>query len=141
MHAIGFGMGLDRLQPCDLFAAGRDDQLAGIAMRDVALAAIGIQRLLARDAQPRHQAAGGIVDSGVDYLAVARRGHGADRVARLQHDHFAAGQSEAPGDGQPDHAGADYDAFNPVHVPSGHALGIARTVLTHRHQAVFLEMH
>jgi hypothetical protein len=40
------------------FGRRRDDQLAAIAMRDAVIAAIGIERLLAADAHPRHQAAG-----------------------------------------------------------------------------------
>ena len=39
-HAVGLGMGADRLQLLGLLRRGRDDQLAAIAMRDAVIAAI-----------------------------------------------------------------------------------------------------
>ncbi len=88
-HAIGLGMGADRLQLFGLFRRGRDDQLAAIAIGDAVLLAITVKRMLAADAHPRHQAAGTVVDAGMDHLAVTRGGHGADPLGGFQHDHFA----------------------------------------------------
>ncbi len=96
---------------------GRDDQLAAIAMRDAVIAAILIERRLAADAHPRHQAAGLVIDAGVDHLAVARRGHGADTLGRLQHDHLAAGLRQPPRDRKTDHPRTDNDALDLVHSP------------------------
>ena len=94
---------------------GRDDQLAAIAMRDAVVPAISIERALAADAHPRHQAARLVIDAGVDHLAVARGRHGADRLGRLQHDHLAAGLRQPPRDRKADHARTDNDALNLVH--------------------------
>ena len=94
----------------------RDDQLAAIAMRDAVVAAILVQRVLAADAHLRHQAAGAVIDAGVDHLAVARGGHGADALGGLQHDHFAARLGQPPCDRKADHPRSDDDAINLVHV-------------------------
>ena len=116
VDAVGFGMGADRLQLFGFLRRRRDDQLAAIAMGDAVIAAIAVERVLAADAHPRHQAAGGVIDAGVDHLAVARGGHGADALGRLQHDHFAARLRQPPRDRKPDHARSDDDAINLVHV-------------------------
>ncbi len=115
VDAIGFGVSLDRGQLCGLFRRRRDDQLAAIAMGNAVLPAILVQRVPAADAHPRHQAAGRIIDAGVDHLRVARRGHGADALGRLQHDHLAARLRQPPGDRQTDHPRTDDDALNSVH--------------------------
>ncbi len=114
-HAIGFGMGPDRLQLFGFLRRGRDDQLAGIPMRDAVIPAVFIERALAADAHPRHQASGGIVDAGVDHLAVARRRDRADAFRRLQNDDLATRLCQPPSDSQTDHPRADYDAINFVH--------------------------
>src|SRR5260370_34123501 len=85
-------------------------------MRDTVIAAVPVERLLAADAHLRHQAAGAIIDAGMDHLAVARRGHGADALGRLQHDHFAARLGELPRHRKPYHTRSDDDAINLVHV-------------------------
>jgi hypothetical protein len=64
-------MGPDRLQLFGLFRRGCDDQLAAVAMRNAVIGAIPIQRVPAADAHLRHQAAGAVVDAGMDHLAVA----------------------------------------------------------------------
>ncbi len=114
-HAIGLGMGADRLQLLGFLRRGRDDQLAAIAMRDAVVPAIGVERLLAADAHPRHQAAGLVIDAGVDHLAVARRGDRADALGRLQNNDLAARLCEPPGDGKTDHPGTDHDAIHSIH--------------------------
>jgi hypothetical protein len=116
VDAIGFGVGPDRLQLFGFLRRRRDDQLAAIAVRDAVLAAISVERALAADAHLRHQAAGPVIDAGMDYFAVARRGHRADAFGRLQHDHFAARLGEMPRDRKPDHPGSNDDAINLVHV-------------------------
>ena len=116
VDAVGFGMRADRLQLFGFLRRRRDDQLAAIAMRDAVVAAIAVERVLAADAHLRHQAAGAVIDAGVDHLAVARGGHGADALGRLQHDHFAAGLGQPPRDRKPDHPRSDNDAINLVHV-------------------------
>ena len=71
--------------------------------------------MLAADAHPRHQASGRVIDAGVDHLAVARGGDGADAFGRFQHDDFAAGLRQPPRDRETDHARADDDAIDPIH--------------------------
>ena len=71
-----------------------------------------IEQLLAAHAQRRAQAAGRIVDAGVDHLAVAGGSLRADQLVLLQHHHLVAGHGQRPGDGQPDRAGADDDGFD-----------------------------
>ena len=114
-HAIGFRVSPDRLQFCGFFRRGCDDQLAAIAMRDAVVAAIFIQRTLAADAHPRHQASRGIIDAGVDHFAVARRGDGADTFRRLQDDDLAAGLRQPPRNRKTDHPRTNDDALNFVH--------------------------
>ena len=116
VDAIGFGMRPDRLQLFGFLWRRRDDQLAAIAMRNAVVAAILVERVLAADAHLRHQAAGAVIDAGVDHLAVARGGHGADAFGGLQHDHFAARLRQPPCDRKADHPRSDDDAINLVHV-------------------------
>ena len=121
-HAIGFGVRPDRLQLCGFLRRRRNDQLAAIAMRDAVIAAIAIERALAADAHPRHQASCRIIDAGVDHLAVARRGDGADALGRLQDDDLAPGLRQPPRDRKTDHARTDNDALNLVHSQFGSGL-------------------
>ena len=114
-HAIGFGMRPDRLQLFGLVGRRCHDQLAAVLVGNAVLAAVMVQGLFAADAHPRHQASGGIVDAGVDHLAVARRGDGADALSRFQHDHLAAGLGQPARDRKADDASTNNDALNLVH--------------------------
>ena len=114
-HAIGFGVRPDRLQLFGFLGRSGDDQLAAIAVRNAVLPAVFIERALAADAHPRHQAAGLVIDAGVDHLAVARGRDGADAFGRLQHDHLAARLRQPPCDRKTDHPRTDNDALNLVH--------------------------
>jgi hypothetical protein len=114
-HAIGFGVRPDRLQLFGFLGRGGDDQLAAIAVRNAVHPAVFIERPLAADAHPRHQAAGLVIDAGVNHLAVARGRDGADAFGSLQHDHLASGLCEPPCDRKTDHARTDNDALYLVH--------------------------
>ena len=114
--AVGLGVRADRLQLLGFLRRRGHDQLAAIAMRNAVIGAISVQRAPAADAHLRHQAAGAVVDPGMDHLAVARGGHRADALGLIQHDHFAAGPSQPARDRKPDHPGSDNDAINSVHV-------------------------
>ena len=118
-HAIGLGVSPDRLQFRGLIRRRRDDQLTAVAMRDAVIAAVLIQRALAADAHPRHQAPRRIIDAGVDHLAVARRGCGPDTFRRLQDDYLAACLRQPPRDGEADHPRTDNDALNFIHSQLG----------------------
>src|SRR5712664_1044522 len=121
-HAVGFGVSPDRLQPQGFLRRCCDDQLAAIAMRNAVIRTVFIEGTLTADAHPRHQAAGRIIDAGVDHFAVARRGNGADTFGRFQNDHLAAGLCQPPGDGKTDHPRTDDDALNFVHSQFGSGL-------------------
>src|SRR4029453_15221480 len=109
----------DRLQFLGLARRRRHDQLAAIAMRNAVVAAIPVERVLAAYAHLRHQAAGAVIDPGVDPLAVAGRGDGADALSGLEHDYFAAGLGQPPCDREPDHPRSDDNAIDLVHVSFG----------------------
>ena len=97
-------------------SAGGHDQLAAVPVRDAALAAIGVERVLAGRRRSRAiRLPARVIDAGVDHLAVARGGLGADPVGRIQHQHLAPGQRQRPGDGKADHPGADDNALHLVH--------------------------
>src|SRR5207244_11413153 len=119
VDAIGFGMRPDRLQFFGFARCRRDDQLAAIAMGNAVIAAILVERALAAHAHLRHQAAGAVIDAGVDHLAVAGGGDGADALGSLEHDHFAARLGQPPCDREPDHPSSDDDAIDLVHVSFG----------------------
>ncbi len=56
----------------------------------------------------------------MDDLAVARAYLAADQAVALEHDDLAARERQRPGNGQPDHAGADDDALDLLgHAASG----------------------
>ena len=99
----------------DLGGVGGDDQLAAVAERDAARAAEIVEHPLAGHAEARHQAAARVVDAGVDHLAVAAGGLGADALGGLQHQHLAPGLGQGAGDRDADHAGADDHALDLVH--------------------------
>ena len=88
-------------------SAGRHQQLAAARVRHAVLGAEGVEQLLAAHAQRRPQAAGRIVDAGVDHLAVARARLRADQLVLLQHHRLMAGQGERARHRQPDDAGPD----------------------------------
>jgi len=53
----------------------------------------------------------------VNHFAVARTRAHADCLGGFEHDHFAPARRERTRHREPDHAGADYDTFDLVHVP------------------------
>src|SRR5712672_2688714 len=88
-------------------------------MRNAVIPTVFIEGALAADTHPRHQAAGRIIDAGVDYLAVARRGNGSDTFRGLQDDHLAASLCQPPRDRKTDHPRTDDNALNFVHSQFG----------------------
>ena len=112
LDAVGLGAALDLGELLALGLVGRHDQLAAIAMRHAVLGAIGIEQAPAGDAGPRHQAALGIVDAGVDDLGIARAGLGADAFGGLDHDDLTAGKGKRAGHGKAHDACADHDAVD-----------------------------
>ena len=114
-HPVGGGAALDGFELARLLLVGRHDQLAAAGVRHAALPAIVVEHVLALDAGARHQAAGGVVDAGVDHLGVARGGLGADPLRGVQHQHLAPGERQRARHRQADDAGADHHAIEFVH--------------------------
>ena len=98
-----------------LLRGGGDDQLAAILMRDAPFGAIGIELPPSLDAEPRHQAVGGVVNPGVYHLGIARGGLGSDPLRGVQDDHFPTRHGERARHRQTDDTGADNDAIHFLH--------------------------
>src|SRR6202035_438678 len=77
-------------------ALGGDDELAAAPMGDAVLATEVVQALTTRDAQACLERAVRIVDAGVDHLAVARAGAGAEVRGRFENQYLAPLQRELP---------------------------------------------
>ncbi len=119
LDAIGRRLPPQRRQRRNLVLPAGDDQLAQAAMLDAMLAAIVIEHVAAGDAEPGLQAAGGVVDAGMDHLAVARGDLAADVIGGFQYQGLAPGLGQGARDGEPHHAGADDNGFHAF----GHAPG------------------
>ncbi len=114
VHAVGQRAPLDHLQLRRFSVVVRHDQLAAAPVMHAVRRAVVVQQRLAAHAQQCAQRAGRVVDAGVDDLAVACAGHGAEGVFGLEHDHLAAGLRERARAGQADHAGTDHDTIDPL---------------------------
>ena len=80
VDAVRRRLGADGFERRFLRRIGGDDELAAPRVWHTALGTIGVQAVLAGDARARFERAGRIVDPGVDHLAVARAGLGADHA-------------------------------------------------------------
>ena len=111
-----------RLMPASIASSsrvGRDDQLAAIG--DAARPSRRSRhRAPCRPATQNRamRLPAGIVDAGVDHLAVARATSRCRCLRRLEDDHLAAGQRQRARHRQADDAGAHHDAIDPLHTPS-----------------------
>ncbi len=110
--AVGHRAGADAVEQGELAFLASDDQLAEPLVRHAALGAIGVEHLAPGDAGARLETALRIIDAGMDDLAVARRSLEADAVFALQHHDLDAGARQRPRHREPDHPGADDDAFD-----------------------------
>src|SRR6185436_10380966 len=95
-----------------LACIGCHDEFSAVLERYYALATICIERVLTRHTEARHQAARGIVDSGVNDFAVARGCLRAYCVRGLRDNDFSAGKREDSGDCQAYHTSADHYAVD-----------------------------
>ena len=97
-------------------------------MRDTVVGAEFVHQVPATDTGPSLQAILGIVDAGMDDLAMAGTDTGADGVRGLKHDDLAPGAGKGAGDGQADDPGADDRAIDILcHRPYPIAGGVWRT--------------
>ncbi len=115
VHPGGERVLADLLQGRELGLVGRHDQLAAAPVVDAPLGAIAVEPFPPLDADLGLEAALGVIEAGVDDLAVARAGPGADQPLGLQHHHVAAGHGERPRDREAHHARADHCDFDLVH--------------------------
>src|ERR1700687_6503369 len=88
-HAVGARRRGDPVQLGKLGLRGGDDELAAAPMGDAVPATEVVQALTPRDAQAGLERAVRIVDAGVDHLAVARAGAGAEVRGRLENQYVA----------------------------------------------------
>ncbi len=84
--------------------------------------------MLTRHTEPGFQTVCGVIDAGMDYLAVARAGFRTDRVRPFKDDDFAASHGKAARHGQTDNAGSHHNTIDAVDhsrfpFPSPFALG------------------
>ncbi len=113
--AIGRGAGADAVELLSLRVIGCHDQLAAIGVRDAAFRAIGIKLLPAGDAGAGHEAAGGVVDAGMDHFGVAGAGLGPDALGGIEDDHLAPRFGQRAGHGEAHDAGPGDDAIHLLH--------------------------
>ena len=125
LHAIDAALFGDGCNGGKLGIVAGDDQLAAFAMRHAMRGAEFIEAATALDAELRLGAAGGIIESAMDHLAVARGRARADDRLGLERGDGAPGQRQRPGDREADDAGADYDGVE-IRVRSVHARRLAR---------------
>src|SRR5690606_39163140 len=90
LDAVGAGARGNGGKLVHLILAGCDDELAAAPVREAVRIEIGMEAVAARHAEAGAQASFGIVDSGVNDLAVARGGGGSDRSLAFENDDLAA---------------------------------------------------
>ncbi len=105
----------DRVEDRQFLGPRGRDELAGLRVGNRVAKAQVVDALPALDAEPRLEAARGIVDAGMDDLAVAARSlHAVLRVS-VEDDEVRARARQAGRDGEADHAGPDDDDFGIRH--------------------------
>ena len=112
VDAIGLGLACNGLELAALRLIRCHDELATALMGNAAFTAVGVETLPAFDAQTGFQRTFGIVNAGVDDLAVARAGARANGFSRLQHHDLPALQRQRPGHRQPHHARTHHHAID-----------------------------
>lgn len=112
IHAVAPALLQQTLQAFDLGRIGGDDQFAEALVFHAVTVAIGIQPLLALDAQLRLEAPIRVVEAGVNHLGVARADPDANPRARLHHQHLMTGLGQGTRHCQADHAGPDHHTLD-----------------------------
>src|SRR5437763_15294653 len=108
-----------------LIVAATEGELPELTRLAAAARANGVELALlgpaearaAGDAQACLERAARIVDAGVDHLAVARAGAGAEAPGGFEDQDLAAPQRQFPRHRKPDHARPDHDHIRAVHSP------------------------
>jgi hypothetical protein len=97
LHTVSTAPQQERLEGGELLWGGRGDDLRDPPVRDPLPGAELVERTVARDAEPGLQGVLGVVEPGVDDLAVAARGFEAVPDPALE-DHEVDFRGEARGD-------------------------------------------
>ena len=111
---IGERLGLDRLEPSELVSVSGDHELSALPVRHTMSGAKLIKHTAAGWTVAGAQGAGGIIEAGMDHLAVARGGTGADGVGGLRHDHVVPGERRRPRTGEPHHPRSDHQHLHGI---------------------------
>ena len=115
MNATSAGRGLDLAQFRRLTSARRDDELAQAVMIDRTVAAIGIETVAPRDAQPCLQACRRIIDSGMNDFRIARTRLRANATGGFDDVDLTPGERQSARDRETDDASADDGAVHSIH--------------------------
>ena len=115
LDAVDLRSLLDAGQHRVFLRIGRHDQLAAIDVGHTFLGAVGVKLAAAGDAKSSHQAVGGVVDAGMNDLAVARGGFSADRLRRFQDDDFTPRYGQRARHREAHDAGTHHDAIDLLH--------------------------
>ena len=115
LHAIALRMGLYGPQGRQLIGGSSHDQLAAALVRHIALRTVAVQLFTALHTQPGFERALGVVDTGMDDLAVARAGACANCIGRFEHQNLAPLQGQGTRHGQAHHASPHHHAIDLVH--------------------------
>src|SRR5262249_12406271 len=94
----------DPLDRGQIFVPTGHQELADLLMGYAVLSAVLVERAPALETEHRLQAAPGIIEPGVDHLAVARGGLGADPSLLLEDEPLASVERERTGDREAHHA-------------------------------------
>ena len=111
---IALGLAHDSAERRHFLLGARHGQLPEPLVRHAMLGAIGIEQVAALDAKPRLQTAVRIVQPGMNHLAVAGRGLGAELALFLDDQNFVAGPRQGARNRQANHPGPDHDAFDGI---------------------------
>ncbi len=112
INAVAGGRLLDFAKARELLIVGRDDEFFAARIINAIFLAEPVELMLAINAEVRPQAVLGIVDAGVNDLAVARTRLRTDQIMALGDDHLLARHGEGPGNGKTDHAGPYNDGLH-----------------------------
>jgi hypothetical protein len=104
------------VQHRDLPLVRRHDELSALPMGDVTFAAVRVEPPSAIDTPLRLERTGGVIQAGVDDLAVARRRFRAGLPVPFQQQHGEpAATNKRTRYGRSHNAGADHDHVDPFH--------------------------
>src|SRR5436853_6344176 len=133
LHAVAFAGGAQLLESWDLAVAVCDDQLSAPPLRNAVCGAELVEHARTFDTVARFERSRGIVNTGMNDLAVVgARAHAGPRLS-LQHAHAAPAACHRFRRAQPHHASTNHDDVDLFHLPQPmkYDLRIARLAAAH----------